>query len=113
MIPHISCAMANARLMVVMPSPVELLSGEMNSPSDCLAPIVTIRIAAAASVITHALRALPVGMSPNRAPFTTTILAASTIAAFEALRRQITLHGSTSLGRSVEKEGNVRYLGVL
>jgi len=30
-------------LMVVMPrSPVEFLSGEMKSPSDCLAPIVTI-----------------------------------------------------------------------
>src|SRR6267143_996846 len=63
MMPHISCAMANARLMVVMPSPVELLSGEMKSPSDCLTPIVTMRMAAAASVITHALRCLPGGMS--------------------------------------------------
>jgi len=47
----------------VMPSPVELLSGEMKSPSDCLVPIVTMRMAAAASVITHALRWLPAGMS--------------------------------------------------
>jgi hypothetical protein len=47
--------------MVVMPRPVELFSGEMKSPSDCLAPIVTMRMAAAASIITHALRSLPVG----------------------------------------------------
>src|SRR5258708_40372644 len=63
MTPHISCAMANARLMVVMPSPVELSSGEMKSPNDCLVPIVTMRMAAAASVIAHAPRLLPVGMS--------------------------------------------------
>jgi hypothetical protein len=42
--------------MVVMPNPVELLSGEMKSPSDCLAPIVAMRMAAAATVITHAPR---------------------------------------------------------
>ena len=72
MIPHISCAMANARLMVVVPSPVEPLSGEMNSPNDCLAPMVTIRMAAAASVITHVLRALP-GMSTNRVRLTLNI----------------------------------------
>jgi hypothetical protein len=48
--------------MVVMPSPVELLSGEMKSPSDCLAPIVTMRMAAAASVIVRAFRSLADGM---------------------------------------------------
>ena len=35
----------------------------MKSPSDCLAPIVTMRMAAAASVITHAVRSLLGGMS--------------------------------------------------
>src|SRR5439155_25541460 len=49
--------------MVVIPSPVELLSGETNSPSDCRAPIVTMRIAAAASVTTHALRKAAGGFS--------------------------------------------------
>src|SRR4029079_9773570 len=38
-------------------SPVKLSGGERNSPSDCRAPIVTIRMAAAASVIVHAVRA--------------------------------------------------------
>src|ERR1700675_2958125 len=57
--PHINCEMANAKLMVPMPSPVELLRGEMKSPRDCLAPIVTMRMAAAASVTTHAVRLLP------------------------------------------------------
>src|SRR5208283_826809 len=42
--------------MVAMPSPVEPLRGEMNSPNDCLAPMVTKRTAAAASVTGHALR---------------------------------------------------------
>jgi len=41
---------------VAMPSPVEFFSGEMTSPSDCLMPIVTKKMAAAASVITQALR---------------------------------------------------------
>ena len=53
--PHMNWPTASARLMVVMPRPVELLSGETNSPSDCRAPIVTIRIAAAAIVTIHAL----------------------------------------------------------
>ena len=35
---------------MVMPRPVELLSGDTNRPSDCRAPMVTIRIAAAAKV---------------------------------------------------------------
>src|SRR5258708_30366774 len=68
MTPHISCAMANARLMVVMPSPVELSSGEMKSPNDCLGPIVTMRVAAAASVIAHPPRLLPVGISSALLP---------------------------------------------
>ena len=33
-----------------MPRAVDVLSGEMNSPIDCRAPIVTMRIAAAARV---------------------------------------------------------------
>ena len=37
--PHTNCPTASARLIVVMPSAVELLSGEMNSPSDCRAPL--------------------------------------------------------------------------
>ena len=49
--------------MVAMPSPVALLSGETKSPSDCRAPIVTMRIAAAASVTTHPLRALSTVMA--------------------------------------------------
>src|SRR5438094_2789681 len=58
MTPHISCPTASARLIIVMPRPVELLRGETKSPSDCRAPIVTIRIAAAAIVTTHALGVL-------------------------------------------------------
>jgi hypothetical protein len=49
-----------------MPSPVDLLSGEMKSPSDCLAPMVTMRTAAAASVITHPFRWLFDGMAYKR-----------------------------------------------
>ena len=63
MTPHISCPTASARLMVTMPSPVELLSGDTKSPSDCRAPIVTMRIAAAARVTTHALRSPPFAMT--------------------------------------------------
>src|SRR5208283_6060951 len=44
------------RLMVAMPSPVEPLRGEMNSPIDCLAPMVTKKTAAAANVTSHAPR---------------------------------------------------------
>src|SRR5437773_4587046 len=40
--------------MVVMPRPVELLSGEMNRPSDWRAPIVTIKMPAADKVTTTA-----------------------------------------------------------
>ncbi len=36
-----------------MPSAVEVLSGDTNRPIDCRAPIVTIRIAAAARVTTQ------------------------------------------------------------
>ena len=57
--PHTNCPTASARLIVVMPSAVELLSGETNSPIDCRAPWVTIRTAAAASVTSHAVRAPP------------------------------------------------------
>jgi hypothetical protein len=45
---------ASAKLMVVIPSPVELLSGETNKPSDWRAPIVTIRMPAADNVTTTA-----------------------------------------------------------
>ena len=43
--------------MVAMPSPVEVLSGETNRPSDCRAPIVTMRMAAAANVTTEGFTA--------------------------------------------------------
>src|SRR5271163_2215381 len=56
--PHINCATASARLMAPTPSPVVLFRGDMKSPSDCRAPIVTMRMAAAASVTTQALRPL-------------------------------------------------------
>src|SRR4029450_12077945 len=48
--PQINCPTPIAKLIVTMPSPVEVFSGETNSPSDWRAPIVTISIAAAASV---------------------------------------------------------------
>jgi hypothetical protein len=54
--PQTNWPTASARLIVVMPRPVELFNGETNRPSDCRAPIVTISIAAAASVTIHALR---------------------------------------------------------
>src|ERR1700685_791512 len=59
MTPHISCPMASAKLMVAMSRPVDPLSGAMKSPIDCRAPIVTMRMAAAARVTPHALRAPP------------------------------------------------------
>jgi hypothetical protein len=40
--------------MVVMPRPVDVLSGETNRPSDWRAPIVTIKMAAADNVTTTA-----------------------------------------------------------
>src|SRR6266446_4666656 len=52
--PHMNCPTASAKLMVVMPRPVDVLSGETNRPSDWRAPIVTIRMAAADSVTTTA-----------------------------------------------------------
>ena len=45
--------------MVAMPRPVEVLSGETKKrPSDWRAPIVTMRIAAAASTTAKALRSV-------------------------------------------------------
>src|ERR1700730_19221633 len=44
----------SAKQMVVMPRPVDVLSGETNRPSDWRAPIVTIKMAAAESVTTTA-----------------------------------------------------------
>src|ERR1700681_4631698 len=52
--PHMNCPTASARLIVVMPRPVDVLSGEMKRPSDWRAPIVTIRMAAADNVTTTA-----------------------------------------------------------
>src|SRR3984893_8187875 len=49
-----NCPTASARLIVVMPRPVDVLSGETNQPSDWRAPIVTIKMAAAESVTTTA-----------------------------------------------------------
>src|SRR6202521_4395065 len=49
-----NCPTASAKLMVVMPRPVDVLSGETNRPSDWRAPIVTIKMAAADSVTTTA-----------------------------------------------------------
>src|SRR5450631_98532 len=63
MSPHVNWPMASARLIIVMPRPVELLSGETKSPIDCRAPIVTMRIAAAAMVTMNALRALAFAIS--------------------------------------------------
>ena len=51
-----NCATASAKLIVAMPRPVAVLSGETKRPSDWRAPIVTMRIAAAASVTIQALR---------------------------------------------------------
>jgi hypothetical protein len=45
----VNCPTASAKLMATMPNPVAVLSGEMNSPSDCRAPIVIVRMAAATS----------------------------------------------------------------
>src|SRR5690349_23229234 len=42
--------------MVTIPSPVDVLSGDTKSPSVCRAPIVTMRMAAAASTTHVALR---------------------------------------------------------
>ena len=49
--PQVNCATASAKLMATMPSPVEVFSGPTNSPSDWRAPMVTIRMPAAASVM--------------------------------------------------------------
>ena len=46
-IPHINWATAIAKLTVTMPSPVDVFSGDTNSPMDCRIPIVIARIAAA------------------------------------------------------------------
>src|SRR3954469_13185114 len=45
--PQTNCPMAMARLMVAMPSPVEVFSGDRNSPCDCREPMVTMSSAAA------------------------------------------------------------------
>ncbi|EKE17925.1 MAG: hypothetical protein ACD_10C00207G0001 [uncultured bacterium] len=50
MAPQVNCPTASARLMLAMPSPVVAPIGAMNSPSDWRAPMVTIRMPAAASV---------------------------------------------------------------
>ena len=47
---------AMAKLMVAMPRPVWVFRGETNSPIDCRAPIVIIRMAAATSMNHQALR---------------------------------------------------------
>lgn len=39
--PQVNCAMAMAKLMEAMPTPVEILIGATNKPSDWRAPIVT------------------------------------------------------------------------
>jgi hypothetical protein len=43
--------MASAKLMLAMPSPVDVLIGEMYSPRDWRTPMVIIRIAEAISTI--------------------------------------------------------------
>jgi hypothetical protein len=50
-----NCPTAIAKLIVTMPSPVLVFSGDTKSPSDWRAPIVTISIAAAINVISHQL----------------------------------------------------------
>ena len=52
--PQLNCAMAKAKLMVAMPRPVEVLIGPRNRPSDWRAPMVTIRMPAAARVMARA-----------------------------------------------------------
>ena len=54
--PHTNCPTASAKLIETMPSPVDVLIGEMKSPVDWRAPIVIIRIAAAASIIGQSAR---------------------------------------------------------
>ena len=50
MAPQVNCATAIAKLMLAMPSPVLVLMGLRNRPSDWRVPMVTIRMPAAASV---------------------------------------------------------------
>ncbi len=52
--PQTNCATASAKLMVAMPRPELVLMGLTNSPIDCRAPMVTIRMPAAASVMAMA-----------------------------------------------------------
>ena len=52
--PQVNCATAIAKLMVTMPSPVDVFSGPRNKPIDWRAPMVTIKMPAAASVMPRA-----------------------------------------------------------
>jgi len=57
--PHHSWPNANARLMLPMPSPVEVLSALKNSPIVCRVPMVMANVPAAASSTSHSAN-LPV-----------------------------------------------------
>ena len=48
--PHTNWPTASARLMSAMSSPVDRLTGAMYRPSDCRAPVVMSKIAAAESI---------------------------------------------------------------
>src|SRR5467141_1750879 len=48
--PQTNCPIASARLILAMPRPVAVFSGERYRPIDCRTPKVTIRIAAAAHI---------------------------------------------------------------
>ena len=52
--PQVNCAIASAKLMVAMPKPVLVLIGPTNRPMDWRAPMVIIRMPAAASVMPSA-----------------------------------------------------------
>ena len=45
--PQVNCPTASTKLIATIPRPVAVLSGDTNSPIDCRAPMVIIRIAAA------------------------------------------------------------------
>jgi hypothetical protein len=56
--PHVNWLTASAKLIVTMPRPVVVFRGDTKRPSDCRVPIVTMRIAAAASVMIHQRRSI-------------------------------------------------------
>src|SRR5687767_3099092 len=65
--PQTNCPIAIAKLIVAMPRPVVVFSGETNSPIDCRAPIVIIRMAAATSMKGHTCAPVRATVGPAEA----------------------------------------------